>query len=240
MLPLHILKKHSTNLMQLEALLMGQAGLLKQEFTDEYPIQLKNEYNFLKQKYDLIPMETHLWKFMRLRPANFPTIRISQFANLMSKHANMFSEIIECSAIDQLFSIFDAHASEYWENHFSFDSVSTSSSKKLGAVAIRIIIINTVVQFVYYYGTVRDKQKYRDKAIQFLLDLSPEKNAIIREWEKLSIKAENALESQALIELKNKYCDLKKCLHCSLGLKLLNMSKWNKAFFCFQLMLIIA
>ena len=225
MLPLHILKKHSNNHMQLEALLMGQAGLLKREFTDEYPIQLKNEYNFLKQKYGLIPMETHLWKFMRLRPANFPTIRISQFANLMSKHANMFSEIIECNTIHGLFSIFDAHASEYWENHFNFDVVSTSSSKKLGAVAIRTIIINTIVQFVYYYGTARDKQKYRDMAIQFLLDLPPEKNAITREWEKLSIKAENALESQALLELKNKYCDLKKCLHCSLGLKLLNMSK---------------
>jgi len=223
--PLHVLLKHRDNPMQLEALLMGQSGLLKNVFDDEYPKQLKNEYNFLRQKYGLLPMEPHLWKFMRLRPANFPTIRISQFANLIHRHGSLFAEIIECADIDGLFSIFDSHASNYWKDHFNFDVVSTISSKKLGVVAVRIIIINTVVQFVYLYGTIRDKQKYRDKAIRFLLDLPAEKNAIIRGWEKQSIIAGNALESQALLELKNKYCDLKKCLHCAIGLKLLNQNK---------------
>jgi hypothetical protein len=224
MMPLHILQKHRNNLLQIEALLMGQAGLLRREFVDEYPRQIKNEYNFLRQKYDLVPMEAHLWKFMRLRPANFPTIRISQFADLIYKHGNLFSKIIEFSTIDGLCSFFDISASHYWKNHYNFDVLSPSSSKKFGVIATRVIIINTIVQFAYLYGTVRGKQKYRDAAIQFLLGLPAEKNNIIREWEKLSIKAENALESQALLELKNKYCDLKKCLHCSLGLKLLNMN----------------
>jgi hypothetical protein len=221
-LPLHILQKHLNNRLQVEALLMGQAGLLKKDFIDEYPTQLKNEYNFLRQKYGLVPMDAHLWKFMRLRPANFPTIRISQFADLICKYGNLFSKIIGCDNIDELISIYKAQASIYWKDHFNFDVVSPVSSKKLGISAIRIIIINTVVQFMYLYGMVRDKQKYRDNAIQFLLELPPEKNSITREWEKLSIKAGNALESQALLELKNKYCDLKKCLHCSIGLKLLN------------------
>ncbi len=225
MMPLHILQKHRDNQMQIEALLMGQAGLLQKEFNDEYPGKLKKEYNFLRQKYGLVPMEAHLWKFMRLRPANFPTIRISQFADLIYKHGNSFSQIIECNTIDDLFLIFDISASNYWKDHYNFDVISPASSKKFGVIATRIIIINTIVQFMYLYGTVRGKQKYRDNTIRFLLGLPAEKNTILREWEKLSIKAENALESQALLELKNKYCDLKKCLHCSLGLKLLNMSK---------------
>jgi hypothetical protein len=222
MMPLQILKKHRDNSMQIEALLMGQAGLLKKEFTDNYPARLKNEYNFLRQKYGLVPMEGHLWKFMRLRPVNFPTIRISQFASLVSKHGSLFSEVIECDNVADLITIFNSHASDYWKNHYNFDVPSPVSSKKLGVTAVRIIIINTIVQFMYLYGTIRDKQKYRDNAIQLLLDLPAEKNTIIRGWEKVTIKAETALESQALLELKNKYCDLKRCLHCSIGLKLLN------------------
>jgi hypothetical protein len=225
MTPLNILQKHRNNPMQIEAILMGQAGLLHQEFTDEYPKQLKNEYHFLRQKYGLVPMEGHLWKFMRLRPANFPTIRISQFSDLIGKQGNLFSRVIACSNVDELLSIYDIYASDYWRDHYNFDVLSPASSKKFGVIAGRILIINTIVQFMYLYGTIREKQKYRDRAIKFLLDLPAEKNKIIRGWENLSIKAENALESQALLELKNKYCDLKKCLHCSIGLKLLNISK---------------
>ncbi len=221
MVPLSVLQKHSNNIFQVEALLMGQSGLLKKEFQDEYPEQLKAEYNFLKQKYGLVTMEAHLWKFLRLRPANFPTIRISQFAALICSQDNLFSKVFGSNDVSELIELFNVNASPYWKDHYTFDVKSVASPKKLGIVAVRIIIINTIVQFMHLYGTIRDKQKYRDKAIKFLLELPAEKNAITREWEKLSIKAENALESQALLELKNKYCDLKRCLHCSIGLKLL-------------------
>ncbi len=170
-------------------------------------------------------MEAHLWKFMRLSPANFPTIRILQFADLIHKHGNSLSQILECNTIDDLFSIFDISVSNYWNDHYNFNIISPASSRKFGVIATRIIIINTIVQFLYLYGTVRDKQKYRDNAIRFLLGLPAKKNTILREWKNLSIKVKNAEESRALLELKNKYCDLKKCMHCSLGLKLLNMSK---------------
>jgi hypothetical protein len=220
-LPLSILLKHRNNGFQVEALLMGQAGLLKRDFKDDYPQQLKTEYSFLRQKYGLVPLETHLWKFMRLRPVNFPTIRISQFAALISGHEGLFSNIIESRSVMELVDFFNISASSYWKDHYTFDVLSKASSKKLGIIAIRTIIINTIVQFMYLYGTIRDKQKYCDKAINLLLDIPAEKNTITRSWENLSIKAENALESQALLELKNKYCDLKRCLHCSIGLKLL-------------------
>jgi len=220
-LPLSILLKHRNNLFQVEALLMGQAGLLRKDFADDYPRQLKTEYSFLRQKYGLVPMETHLWKFMRLRPVNFPTIRISQFAALIKSHDGLFSNIIESRDISELISFFNVSASPYWKDHYTFDVQSTASAKKLGIISIRTIIINTVVQFMYLWGTSRDKQQYADQAIKFLLDIPSEKNAITRGWEKLSIKPENALESQALLELKNKYCNLKKCLNCSIGLKLL-------------------
>ena len=220
-LPLSIILKHRNNSFQVEALLMGQAGLLRKDFKDDYPQQLKAEYSFLRQKYGLVPIETHLWKFMRLRPVNFPTIRISQFAALICRHEGLFSRIISSKSILELIDFFNVSASSYWKDHYTFDVCSAASHKKLGIVAIRTIVINTVVQFMYLYGTIRGKQNYHDQAINYLLDISAEKNAIIRGWEKLSIKAENALESQALLELKNKYCDLKKCLNCSIGLKLL-------------------
>ena len=221
MVPLSILQKHRNSIFQVEALLMGQSGLLKKEYQDDYPKQLKAEYNFLKQKYGLVTMEAHLWKFLRLRPANFPTIRISQFATLICCQENLFSKVLGSENVSDLIRLFDVSASPYWREHYTFDVKSAASSKKLGIVAVRIIIINTIVQFMHLYGTIRDKQEYCDKAIKFLLELPAEKNAIIREWEKLSIKAENALESQALLELKNKYCNLKRCLSCSFGLKLL-------------------
>ncbi len=227
-LPLQILLKHRDSNFQIEALLTGQAGLLGKTFADDYPVRLKKEYDFLKKKYGLVPMEPHLWKFMRLRPVNFPTIRLSQFAALITLHENLFASLVHCQSIGDVIDFFNIKASSYWDNHFTFDNPSPGSPKKLGISAIRILIINTVVQFLYLYGILRGKQSYRDRAIGFLLELPAEKNAIIREWEKLSFKAENALESQALLELKSRYCNLKRCLDCAIGVHLLKKQSSNQ------------
>jgi hypothetical protein len=220
-LPLNILLKHRDSTFRIEALLTGQAGLLNDNFKDDYPMRLKKEYDFLRKKYGLVPMEPHLWKFMRLRPVNFPTIRLSQFAALIAEHENMFSNLMHCQSVDDVVDFFDIRASSYWNDHYTFDNPSPGTPKKLGISAVRTLIINTVVQFMYLYGTLRGKQSYRDRAVGFLLELPAEKNTITRQWEKLPLKAENALESQALLELKSRYCNLKRCLDCAIGVHLL-------------------
>ncbi|MBE0639553.1 MAG: DUF2851 family protein [Bacteroidales bacterium] len=224
MLPLQILGKHKDNLFQIEAMLFGTAGLLDRDFEDEYPSKLKKEYGFLQKKYALVPIQEHLWKFMRLRPSNFPTIRISQFAALIHKSTKLFSKIIETDNLKELVSFFDVSASAYWENHYVFDKSSSHSIKQLGKDAIHNILLNTVVQLLFLYSIVKDEEQFREKAMALLISIEPESNAITRGWESIGIKAANAFESQALIELKNNYCKLKKCLDCSIGLNLLKMN----------------
>jgi hypothetical protein len=224
MLPLQILGKHKNSLYQIEALLFGTAGLLNSDFEDDYPAKLKKEYAFLQKKYALVPIQGHLWKFMRLRPPNFPTIRIAQFAALVNKSQKLFSKIIETENLKELISFFDVTASAYWEDHFVFGKSSSHSKKQLGRDAIHNILLNTAVQLLFLYSIVKGDEQYREKAIALLMEIEPESNAITRGWDGIGLKASNAFESQALIELKNNYCKLKKCLHCSIGLNLLKMN----------------
>lgn len=220
-LPYTVLGKHKNNLFQIEALLFGQAGLLKNDFADEYPQLLAKEYDFLKKKFSLNPIPGHLWKFLRLRPSNFPTIRISQFASLIHQSLNLFSKTLGCKTSQEVFSMFGLKASDYWETHYVFDKIAPKSVKRFGDAAIQTIIINTVVHFLFLYGNEKGNNASKDRAIEFLTSLPPEQNNITQGFEKLGVKAQNAFESQALIELKNKYCALKKCLHCRVGLSLL-------------------
>ncbi len=223
-LPISVLAKHKNNLFQLEALLFGQAGLLKNDFADDYPQLLAKEYNFMKKKFSLNPIPGHLWKFLRLRPSNFPTIRISQFAALVHQSQNLVSKILRCKTSQEVISMFDLKASEYWETHYVFDKPAPKSVKRFGDAAIQTIVINTVVHFLFLYGNEKGNNASKDKAIEFLTSLPPEQNNIIQGFEKLGVKAHNAFETQALIELKNKYCALKKCLHCRVGLSLLRQN----------------
>lgn len=223
-LPLQILGRHKNSLMQIEALLFGSAGLLNADFQDEYPRALKKEFEFLRNKYQLVPVQGHLWKFMRLRPPNFPTIRIAQFAALVHKSQRLFMKIIETDGIEGLIELFDVEASSYWDNHFVFDKPSEGSTKKLGKEAIQNLLLNTVVQMLFLYSLVKADERYQEKAVEFLMQIEPESNSIIKGWKAVGIDAKNAFESQALIELKNNYCNQKKCLHCSIGLDLLKMN----------------
>jgi hypothetical protein len=221
-IPMNLLAKHKDNLMQIEAMLFGQAGMLQREFEEDYPNSLKKEYQYLKQKYKLEPIQGHLWKFLRMRPANFPTIRIAQFAALVQKSLHLFSKIIKSDSVKELHSLLEVTASEYWSNHFQFDEKQQKATpKSLGSSSIDNIIINTIapVQFLYshYQGGLDDQER----ALQLLSAVAAEENKIMSLWAANNWKAENAAQSQALIQLFNSYCSNKKCLECSVGLSII-------------------
>ena len=222
-LPYKYLLRHRDNLFQLEALLFGQSGMLDDDGGDRYFLTLKKEYSFLKIKYGLKPLAKHLWRFLRLRPSNFPTIRLAQFASFVHYKSSLFSEVLDSIDLKSLSDIFRISASEYWENHFLFGRPSGRSVKRLGVFAIRSVIINTVVPILYFYGKQRQIAEYGRRATGFLIKLPPENNSIIRKWGEMGIRAENAFNSQALLHLNNEFCLHRRCLDCSIGSKIVNM-----------------
>jgi len=220
--PLKILAKHKDNAIQLEALLFGQAGLLEKKQGDKYYKDLKQEYDFLAKKYELQPIDKYVWRFMRMRPVNFPTIRLSQFAILVSKSNHLLSKILEFESVKDLNELFNVQASEYWDTHFTFGKKSVKKAKKLGKTAIDLLLINTVAPFLFVYGMKKQKQEFTDKALKLLDQVPGEKNSIIKQWELLEMNTSTAYNTQALLQLKPNYCDKKKCLFCAVGHKILN------------------
>ncbi|MBL7969677.1 MAG: DUF2851 family protein [Prolixibacteraceae bacterium] len=222
-LPLQILSKHKNDLFQTEALLFGQSGLLNETLLgDDYFLSLRKEYSFLYKKYNLSGIESHLWKFMRLRPVNFPTIRIAQLAMLIHHSSALFSRILETENMDDLRKLFSVKASEYWDSHYRFNKISEENHPKvLGETAFENLVINTIVPLLFVYGDQHLDQKMKDRALLLLENLAPESNQIIRKWHELGIESRSAFETQALLQLKNRYCDRKKCLNCQLGAKII-------------------
>ncbi len=216
-LPHIILAKHKNQLFQVEALLFGQAGLLENEFEDAYPNALKKEYQFLKHKHHLTSIATVAWKFARLRPANFPTIRIAQLARLIHQSSHLFSKIIEIETVTDIKKLFDVEVNDYWLSHYVFDTPSVSRRKSLGTDAIHSIVINVLVPFLFYYGKMRHDEKYVTRAFNFLQEIKPENNTITEGWKNLGVPLESAHRTQSLIHLKNNYCDKKRCLDCGIG-----------------------
>ena len=161
-------------------------------------------------------------QFLRLRPANFPTIRIAQYAQLVHRSSHLFSKILECTTVKQVKKLFDISVSDYWKSHYTFEKKSQLREKHLGEVAVENIIINTVAPLIFSYGMNRNDELLKERAMKFLEQLSPEKNSIITKWESLGIEADNSFRSQALLELFNEYCTKKKCLTCGIGNKLIS------------------
>jgi hypothetical protein len=215
--PLKVISKYSNNLTQLEALLFGQAGFLNEMPEDQYTESLKKEYQYLKKVHNLKPVEKHLWKFLRLRPSNFPTIRIAQFAGLIHRSSRLFSKILEAENINTLHNLLKCHVSEYWNTHYTFGTTSKLQKKNLGKLAINGLLINTIVPFMFIYGKDRGMEEVSSRAIDFLELLPPEKNTIVSQWNNHNVIAKNAAQSQALIELLNIYCNEKNCLYCQVG-----------------------
>jgi len=221
-LPSLILSKNRTHLFKIEALLFGQAGFFNKDLDDEFFIKLKKEYLYQKNKYNLAPIGDHLWKFLRIRPTNFPTIRIAQFAQLIYRSSNLFSKVIEASDIKTLYNITDLTASEYWDTHYTFGKQTKKQKKNMGKAAKELLILNTIIPFMFIYGQRKNLETVKSRAIFLLENINAENNAVIKKWETIGIKAKNAYFSQALLQLYNQYCQKKKCLNCRIGNQYIN------------------
>lgn len=222
-LPLKLIHKHANNLKQVEALLLGQAGFLDDEDGDDYYSLLRNEYLFLAKKYQLegLKMNLHQWKFLRLRPANFPTLRLAQLAVILVNLKNVFSTILNTTSFEELKSRFSQPTSQYWNTHYHFRKKGDGSTKMMGKSSIENVIINTVVPVLVAYSKVHQEQNFLDRAISFLQQLSSENNRITRQWKSIDQPIKTTFDSQGGIELYNEYCLKRRCLSCNIGANLL-------------------
>lgn len=216
-LPFRAVDKHRNDLFQIEAIFFGQAGILEYSDGDGYYLRLKKEYIYLQHKFELIPMNTSLWRFLRLRPTNFPHIRIAQLACLYHRAYGLLSRIMETETLQGVRDILKGGTSEYWLTHYTFGGSSPSRPKTLSNTSLDLLIINTVVTFLYAYGLHKGNPVLCARAGSFLEELKAENNYITRMWEQCGMKTSNAADSQALIQLKKEYCDKKKCLYCRIG-----------------------
>lgn len=223
--PLSILMKHKHNVFQLEALLFGQAGLLADYFDEPYPLQLQQEYSYLQKLYKLQSIDKSLWKFLRLRPANFPTIRIAQFAQLLLQSSQLFSKILEANTVSELYQLFEVEASEFWHNHYTFHHKVDFKVKSMGKNFIQLIIINAIIPTLFIYGKLQAKELYCEKALQFLTEIPFEQNSITNAFRVLSFPHQSASDSQAILQLKKNYCDVRRCLECGIGFALINQQR---------------
>ena len=223
-LPFRAVDKHRNDLFQIEAIFFGQAGILEDSDGDGYYLRLKKEYTYLQHKFGLIPMDASLWRFLRLRPANFPHIRIAQLACLYHRAYGLLSRIMETETLQGVRDILKGGTSEYWLTHYTFGGSSPSRPKTLSNTSLDLLIINTVVTFLYAYGLHKGNRVLCARAGSFLEELKAENNYITRMWEQCGLKASNAADSQALIQLKKEYCDKKKCLYCRIGYEYLKRS----------------
>jgi hypothetical protein len=215
-----IVRKVSGNLVQLEALFFGQAGMLSNDYESEYFENLKKEYHFLQVKFQLTPISNGQIHFFRLRPNNFPTIRLSQLAMVYHSHQNLFSKIIETEDIKEFYGLFDLATSIYWETHFTFEIVSKKSIKKITKPFIDLLLINTIIPLKFLYLKSLGKNDI-SSVLTIIANIKPEKNEIISKFNKLNIKSKTAFETQSLLQLKNEYCSKQLCLSCAVGKELL-------------------
>ena len=219
-LPLTILARHKNHLHQLEALLLGQAGLLNAAFEEAYACVLAKEYRFLKTKYMLVPIQLPV-HFLRMRPGNFPTVRLAQLAMLLHTIQSPFSKIKEVASVKEVRALLQVTASGFWHTHYVLQETSPFRKKILGQQTIDNLVINTIAPMLFAYGHLRQEQQYKDKALDLLSQLPPEKNGLTVQWEAMGIANDHAWDSQALLELKKEYCDVKRCLECAIGNSLL-------------------
>ena len=226
-IPLHAVDHHRDDLFQVEAIFMGQAGLLEMDavperYRDEalsegYFTRLRNEYLYLAHKFGLQPIDHKLWKFLRMRPQNFPHIRISQLANLYHSRRAGLSQLVACETMEDMQEVLATNVSPYWETHYVFGSESAKSGKHMSRHSLRVLMINTAIPMLFAYGRYRGDDRLCDRAFTLLEQLGAEDNHIVRMWQECGLVVQNAGDSQALIQLKKQYCDRKDCLHCRIG-----------------------
>ena len=226
LLPLKLLLKQADKQEQVEAMLFGQAGFLDASKGDDYYLKLRREHRLLAQKYSLQQnkMSKAQWRFLRLRPANFPSLRLAQLGSILHHRQNIFSAVLECDDVKSLIQLFTVPPSSYWLSHYQFTKKAKSAEHELGRSSIENIIINTVVPVWAAYGKLSDEQSYVDRAVQVLQQLPEEENKITRSWKNIGMTTQTAFDSQALIELYNSFCQQKSCLNCAIGASLMRPS----------------
>ncbi len=222
-LPYNVFIQYKDNPFQLEALLFGVSGLLTEPKTDAYYQSLQKEFAYLKEKHQLEVLPGKMIKFHRLRPLNFPTIRLAQFASLFHKNNHLFNKLMKISKPEEAYNFFEVSAGDYWKNHYNFDKVTKEKEKKLGKNFIDIILINVIVPIKFAY------QKYQgiyneDEIIKLVELIKPEKNRVITTFDKINFKVKNALDSQAILQLNANYCDNNRCLQCDIAHQILKNS----------------
>ena len=222
--PLRLLHKHSDSLLQIEALLLGQAGMLDPSTpsNDAYYKHLCSEYAFLANKFSLQPMEHEAWKLFRIRPQNFPYRRIAMLAHYIEGSFRLMSDILDANGEKELRKLFQVELTGYWRNHYTFNKPTENPSPALSNNSIDIVLINTVAPLYYAYGEITGSYALTDKAVELLESLKPESNSIVKTFVAAGIDCDSALTSQALIELKRSYCDARKCIYCKIGHHLLS------------------
>ncbi|WP_367754875.1 DUF2851 family protein [Flavobacterium sp. WC2430] len=219
-IPFTIIRKESTEVENLEALLFGNAGLLDSEKEDNYFKDLKIRYFYLLHKYQIEKMNLAPVQFFKHRPDNFPTIRLSQLANLYHSRHNLFSKITDLNSVESCYDLFQIASSKYWENHYQFDKESPKKKKTLSKAFVDLLIINTIIPIQFAYAKSIGKE-ISENLIQLVMDVHPEKNAIIDKFTSFGLKTLNAFETQSLLQLKNEYCSKSKCLDCAVGMELM-------------------
>lgn len=222
--PLRLLGKHSDSVLQIEALLFGQAGMLDAQKLgmDSYYNQLCTEYAFLSNKFQLTPMEKESWKLFRIRPQNFPYRRIAMLAQFIEGGFRMMNRILEAEGEKEMRALFEVELSGYWTKHYTFGKPNERATATLSRSSIDIILINTVAPLLYAYGELTGNYEMTDKAIKLLEDLRAENNSIVSHFVAYGIDCPDALTSQALVQLKREYCDARKCIYCKIGHHLLS------------------
>ena len=226
-IPLQAIAHHRDNLFQIEAIFLGQAGLLNLEtvpvrhrdeaLADGYFSKLQNEYTYLQHKFNLKPIDSHLWRFLRLRPQNFPHIRIAQLARLYAERRAGLSQLLECETVKAAMKLLGSNVTPYWEAHYGFGVASEPHEKRLSTTSLQLLVVNTVVPLLFAYGRHINKESLCERALGFLEELRAEDNRIVRMWRDCGLQVTHAGDAQALIQLKNEYCDKKECLRCRIG-----------------------
>ncbi|MEM6726260.1 MAG: DUF2851 family protein [Bacteroidota bacterium] len=216
-LPLNLLRKHASSAFQIEALIFGQAGMLKQPPLDHYQASLQSEYHHLVRKFGLHPIDGSIWHYLRLRPASFPSARLAQFAALITSEAHLFSKVRQHLDKKALFEILRPTVSIYWQNHYRFGKLSKKVPVQAGKAFVERLIANTIVPFLFFYQQTTGKNDAPDALFALISSCKGEKNKILHHWERLGMPNNNAFDSQSLLHWKKHYCDQRKCLNCVVG-----------------------
>ncbi|MBC9930389.1 DUF2851 family protein [Chitinophaga qingshengii] len=220
-LPYRLLQQYLDQPLATEALLFGQAGLLEDTFSDVYPLQLQREYRRLQMQHRLEPLPAHSWRWLRMRPPSFPSIRIATLAALLQRHRRLFAGMLDVAARRELEQLFFVHPSPYWRSHYRFQHL-VAQTRLPGRQALHAVLINSVLPLLHLYGRCWHRPDYQELALTLLQELPPEDNHIIRAWEQLGVPAGQALGTQAMLELKQQYCEQKRCLECAVGTRILS------------------